>query len=266
VNPTDVAAEALAVDPAAILSVERIKGGLTNDSWVARTIDRSVVVRLSNAHEEELQIDRAGEARILSIVADAGIGVPVVLCAPERRLLVTRYMPGMTWAPRDARSPHNLQRLAELLQRLHSLPVSQDLHRVDLQKILSGYWRVLMEKGAAAQAGTAQQRERATSIAVAAMRDARPCLCHNDVHHLNVVDDGRLWLVDWEYAGIGDPYFDLASACSYHGFSEELKVALLRAYLGVVPGAALERLQQMCWLFDYIRDLWFSVRETQSGT
>jgi thiamine kinase len=123
-----------------------------------------------------------------------------------------------------------------------------------------------MEKGAAAQAGTTHQRERATSIAAAAMRDSRLCLCHNDVHHLNVVDDGRLWLIDWEYAGIGDPYFDLASVCSYHGFGEELRVALLRAYLGVVPTAALERLQQMCWLFDYIRDLWFSVRETQSGT
>src|SRR5581483_3768020 len=40
----------------------------------------------------------------------------------------------------------------------------------------------------------------------------RPVLCHNDLLSANLIDDGRrLWLVDWEYAGIGHPLFDLAN-------------------------------------------------------
>jgi thiamine kinase len=86
-------------------------------------------------------------------------------------------------------------------------------------------------------------------------------LCHNDVHHLNLVDDGRLWLIDWEYAGQGDPYFDLASFCCYHTLSNSARRELLRTYLGQDNNAAVERLQRMCWVFNYIRDLWFAVRE-----
>ena len=42
--------------------------------------------------------------------------------------------------------------------------------------------------------------------------------CHNDVHHLNVVGGDELRLIDWEYAGAGEPLFDLASVCVYHGY------------------------------------------------
>ena len=38
-----------------------------------------------------------------------------------------------------------------------------------------------------------------------------PVLCHNDMLAANILDDGRrVWLVDWEYAGVGHPLFDLA--------------------------------------------------------
>ena len=264
-NPAEVAAEVLHVATSAILKVERIKGGLTNENWVVRTAAQAVVVRLSTIHEQVLQIDRANEAAALAAADKAGIGAEVLLCAPERRLLVTRYIQGRTWTSRDARTLENIRRIAQVLQQLHALEAPNGIQPLDLQRVLSGYWRVLMEKGAATRVGTAAQRDRATTIASASARMAPACLCHNDVHHLNIIDTGRLRLVDWEYAGLGDPFFDLASVCSYHGFNEELKARLLREYLGAAPTSATERLQQMCWLFDYIRDLWFAVREIQSG-
>jgi thiamine kinase len=176
---------------------------------------------------------------------------------------VTRYIPGRTWNPRDARSEENLARIAEVLRALHALPVPEQVQATDLRKIVCDYWATLMARGLSAQVGTPEVRERARQLVAQLEEDATLRLCHNDVHHLNLIDDGRLWLVDWEYAGIGDTYFDLASVCCYHALGDDLRRALLRAYLGYDSTAAFDRLQRTCWVFNYIRDLWFAVREMQ---
>jgi hypothetical protein len=35
---------------------------------------------------------------------------------------------------------------------------------------------------------------------------------------------------------------------------------LLRQYFGEVTEPAMAHLERMCWLFDYIKELWFAVR------
>src|SRR5207253_941070 len=55
--------------------------------------------------------------------------------------------------------------------------------------------------------------------------------CHNDLLNANFIDDGeRLWIVDWEYAGMGDPYFDLGSFAVNHELDEGCEAELLDAY------------------------------------
>jgi thiamine kinase len=260
-DPVAIAAETLQKDRSVLGPAERIKNGLTNESWVVRTANEGVVVRVGNHSTEPLQIDRRSEAIVLSTVAAAGIGPPVLLCAPDRNLLVTRLLPGHTWTSRDVRTSANVARLAALLRELHALPIPANVRTVDLRLIVSGYWNTLLAKGLGAKVGTQDTRDRARQLIAQLAEDSQVKLCHNDVHHLNIVDGGRLWLLDWEYAGIGDPYFDLASVCCYHAYSDKLRAEFLRAYLGVDKPSSLERLHRMCWVFNYIRDLWFAVRE-----
>lgn len=262
-DPTDIAVEVLGKMRAAFLPPQRLKEGLTNESWLIRDAQDAGawVIRFSNTRESELQIDRRSEAAILATVASAGIGPRVVVCAPERHLLVTEYLPGRAWTPRAARHIDNLHRIVELLKCLHALPPPSGAAATDLRAVVTGYWNTLMARGLSARAGTLEQRERARQIIAATEAERAAVLCHNDIHHLNVIDDGTLRLVDWEYAGIGDPYFDLASICCYHALSDRLRGQLLHSYLGVERPSELERLHRMCWLFDYIRDLWFAVRE-----
>ena len=66
-----------------------------------------------------------------------------------------------------------------------------------------------------------------------------PLPCHNDLLNANFIDDGeRLRIVDWEYAGMGDPFFDLGNFSINHELPPEADEALLRAYDGEVrpPG------------------------------
>ena len=55
--------------------------------------------------------------------------------------------------------------------------------------------------------------------------------CHNDLLNANLLEDGeRIRIVDWEYAGMGDPFFDLANFAVNNGLDEDGDRALLGAY------------------------------------
>lgn len=254
-----IAAETLGLAVPCVERIERIKGGLTNESWLVTAAGEQIVVRLSTADEEALQIDRASECRVLSEVESAGVGPEVLRCRPEDHVLVTRYIRGTVWTHDDALQPENIRRLAELLQRLHSLEVRCGAGETNLPAILEHYWTTLAGRDLPDPPGS-WTREEMRRIAYDLSASGRRSLCHNDVHHLNVIDTGRLWLIDWEYAGIGNPWFDLASVCINHNFDETQRYHLLRHYLGREDGAAATRLKVACRLFDYIRCVWLIVR------
>ncbi len=69
----------------------------------------------------------------------------------------------------------------------------------------------------------------------------RPVLCHNDLLPANMITSaGRLWLVDWEYAGMGHPLFDLASVSANAGLSDDEEAALLQSYRGEIDPRELD--------------------------
>jgi thiamine kinase len=216
-------------------------------------------VRVSTADEAALQIDRISEGRVLAEVQRAGVGPEVLRWDPNSRLLVTRYIPGSVWTRADARAPDNIRRIAALLRQLHSLTVRDDIAVVDLPVILEHYWATLADRG---QADPLSRWTRDDMRAAAAdlSLGSRRCLCHNDVHHLNVIDAGRLWLIDWEYAGLGSPWFDLASVACNHDYDVVERRQLLRHYLEKDDRDAVSRLETACRLFDGIRALWMAVR------
>jgi len=258
--PDEVRAALSGIESGGVCSAERIKHGLTNESWLVHGDEGALVVRLSNTEEVSLQINRVSEALILETVAQAGIGPEVIRCDPARHLLVTRYA-GETWSESDALDVRNIGRVARLLRKLHSLSPPQGIQRVDLTAVVDGYLRTLDERGIHGPMGAPEQQARAREIAATLQRDSDPCLCHNDVHSLNIVDDGELRLIDWEYAGLGERFFDLAAICVYHRYDRQRRDLLLGTYVDQSRSGSERRLELACWLFDYVRELWTAVRE-----
>jgi thiamine kinase len=256
--PGEIAA--LVPGAGAITGIERIKHGLTNESWLVQSAAGALVVRVSNTAESSLQIHRESEALILDTVARAGIGPEILVCDPARHLLVTRYM-GPTWTDADAVRDDNIVRIAEVLQKLHALKPPDGLHRVELRAVVNGYVATLREHGVRQTASNKALWSRACEAADALQRNPCACLCHNDVHALNIVRArGGLRLIDWEYAGLGEPLFDLASICVYHNYDKDQRIRLLCAYDPAADQMNAGYLELACWLFAYIRDLWTAVR------
>ena len=78
----------------------------------------------------------------------------------------------------------------------------------------------------------------------------------------NFIHDGeRLWIVDWEYAGMGDPAFDLANFAVNNGLDEDGDRVLLGAYGGADPGVHL----LMRFVSDYREAMWGVVQQAVSA-
>ncbi len=89
-----------------------------------------------------------------------------------------------------------------------------------------------------------------------------PALCHNDMLPANVLDDGqRVWIVDWEYAGMGHPLFDLAGFSANCDYSEEQDVEFLESYRGEFRRQDLDELRVLK-VASLLRDALWGVVQT----
>jgi thiamine kinase-like enzyme len=89
-----------------------------------------------------------------------------------------------------------------------------------------------------------------------------PAPCHNDLLNANFIDDGdRLRIVDWEYAGMGDRFFDLANFSINHEFGPGENELLLDAYFGAVRPADAAALSLMCFMSDFREAMWGVVQQ-----
>jgi len=84
--------------------------------------------------------------------------------------------------------------------------------------------------------------------------------CHNDLLPANFVNGERLWLVDWEYAGMGDPAFDLANFAVNNDLDEDGDRELLAAYGGGDPELHI----LMRFMSDFREAMWGVVQQTIS--
>jgi thiamine kinase len=223
--------------------------------------DEAWFVRLARRGTEPLGADHCNECVVLDLVSAAGLAPAVVRCDPARKLLVTHWIEAMAPAdPCGHGEPDYLHALADAVARLHALAVPGDLRRVDFARRAQA---LEQEVGAASSQWrqAAEELRRVGDQLFHELERGQPrlVLCHNDLNPANIVTDrrGRPWLVDWEYAGLGDPAFDLASCISQHELAPAQCEAFLARYRAAGGLLDRNRFVLALWGFDYVQWLWY---------
>ena len=84
-----------------------------------------------------------------------------------------------------------------------------------------------------------------------------PCPCHNDLLAGNFIDDGvTVRIIDWEYGGMGDRFFDLGNLAANNEFDDQHERGLLLLYFGEVRPHHLRRLRLMRLASDMREAMW----------
>ncbi len=232
-------------------------GGLTNRNYRVDAGGESFVLRIAGAASELLLIDREREAVEARAAAEAGVGPEVIAYLPEQSALVTRFHGGRQFEAEDMREPAVLPGVARSLRRYHDHPVPTGLAPFCPFDTARRYYRSAEDRGIAMPDELGRAVGLLDRMEAEVRGDEPPCLCHNDLLAGNFIDDGTvLRIIDWEYAGLGDRYFDLGNFAAHARLSEEEERLLAECYFGEARPADLRRLRLMRLVSDLREATW----------
>ena len=248
----DAESIAARVWPGRRLELEPLGGGITNHNFKVAVDGAAFVLRIPGADTELLGIDRRAEHAAAQVAAELGVGPEVVDFLEGS--LVTRFVEGRPVPVEEMRAPEVLRETARLLRRIHEGPAFPA--RFDAFRVVEIYRRRAEKHGVRIPDAYEAAKARADEIEQTLGRQTeRPC--HNDLLNANFIrsPDG-IRIVDWEYAGMGDRFFDLANFSVNHELSEDETNLLLDAYFGELRDDDREHLRAMRFMSDFREAMW----------
>jgi thiamine kinase-like enzyme len=247
-------------------SPEPLEGGITNRNFRLRAGDSEYVLRLPGKDTGLLEIDREAERAANAMAASAGVAPEVAAFLADEGILVTRFVTGEPVESEELREPVLLAEVAGRLHAVHSgspLPSTFDSFR-----IVETYRETAASRGGNIPAAYDDALALARRLEpVMTGPEHEPVPCHNDLLAANFICSGgeRIWIVDWEYAGMGDRYFDLANLSINNGFAEDDDHRLLEAYFREpATSRRFAWLRLMRAMSDFREAMWGVVQTTAS--
>lgn len=206
--------------------------GLTNFNFRLQNSAHDWVLRIPKP-ETSRYIDREAEAHNQLLAFDLGIAPRVSWQDGAGTALTPTLSSSRPLRAADFDSDKLLSTILAPIQRLHRSQLGFR-GRVDLKQLLHRYFEITSRAEQERLWPRMQQAERVLSMLET--RDSPYVASHNDLVLDNLLlDNERVWLIDWEFSAMASPYWDLATLCNAADLDLEQSQRLLRAYCGEAP-------------------------------
>jgi thiamine kinase-like enzyme len=241
------------------LEISPLGGGITNSNYRVNMAGEAYVLRIAGADTELLGITREYEYAANLAAGKLGIAPEVIYMIRPEGYLVTRFISAHPFPPEEITQPENIRRVMEVVRKIHSMPEIPGTFSV---------FRTIEEYAEIARRYKVEFPEdfdwlidRMNEAEAALMTDPEPLHpCHNDLLNANFLIDDRIYILDWEYAGMGDLFFDLANFSDHHELSDAQDRWLLECYFGKVTKKQLAHLKIMKVMSDFREAMWALVQ------
>jgi thiamine kinase-like enzyme len=243
-----------------------LEGGITNRNFRIVLGGRDVVVRVPGRDTSELGIDRAAEAEAAQAAARLGVGPAVAAVIENPRCIATDYVPGETMSAETLHGEGEIVSVARILRTLHESreQIPTDFDPFDVI-------RDHAERAEARGATLPPEYATATDLAKRIRRKLtsplhEPVFTHNDLLPANLIrsPDGTMHLLDWDYAGMGNRFFDLANFAINAELSSDQRDLLLASYFGEADERNRATLDLMRVMSDFREAMWGVLQGTLS--
>jgi thiamine kinase len=246
-------------------SQELMGGGKVNRSFLVRTRRGRFVVRLNDSGALDPGLDRVRELAIHGAAAAAGIAPAIIYASPDHSCLITDFVEGRLWTPHYFTRMRDLRALGQRLAVLHALPPPA-VARFDPMVTARLYGETILrgDPSEVDRIGNLLERgDQAFERSGSRLRAA--CIVHSDLHHGNVLTADRVYFIDWEYAHVGDPLFDLACIIGYYPRAVSHGALLLAASGLDAQGVTEAQLTELTRVFNLMTFLWYRARRLTRG-
>ena len=244
-------------------SIERM-GGLTNHTYhVTMENGKEYVVRIPGEGTEEM-IVRSDERVSTELACRLGVDA-MMLYFGDDGSKVTEYIPNaITMSADTLAQERHIAQVAEILKKIHSCGESTGVP-FEVFDMAASYEKIIFEMNVPMFEDYQQQKQRVMQIKeqTDASVEIKKVPCHNDPLCENWVEgDGRLYLIDWEYAGMNDGMWDVADVSIEAGYDE----LLLSKYLDRKPTVTDKKHFLASKIYvDYLWTLWAKARVPYDG-
>jgi thiamine kinase len=229
---------------------QRLGGGLSNHSILVATGERRFVIRVDNINPLAHGLNRQIEWRVLQEAARRQLAPVPRYFNPDLGTLVCDYLAA------DAEQLEDIDDIADLLRNIHSLPAIHS--RLNLGERILNYERQVAAKGPQ----TVVERFHPPVLQrlnKCAQQETANVVCHNDLLRGNrLYSSNQLWALDWEYAAMASPYYELAVIVAGDSLNETERDQLLRRYLQRdATSDEHRRLGEYSCVYRYLELLWY---------
>jgi len=211
--------------------------GMTNRNYKVTAGGVNYVVRIPGEGTEEY-VNRKADEQAARTTSEIGVNAPVVFYDAKAGIQITKFIENSRSlrAPGVLDEPDVIRRAARAFHLLHSSGRSF-LTRFDEKEVAASYMNILRQKNARLPDGYERVQQAAERIRSALAVSGKGLVpCHNDPAPENLVDAGdKVYILDWEFGGNNDAFWDLGDFSVESGFTKEQDLIFLEAYLGHAP-------------------------------
>lgn len=249
------------------VSCVRRLGGLTNHTYAVELKGSNYLFRLPGEGTEQL-INRKDEKVSSELASSIGVDTELIYFNGETGVKISSYVEGaVTMSPQSMRETKNLQEAAGIFRSLHACGQDTGVP-FEVFEMAESYEKIILEHGV--ELFPEYKNVRKTVMTIKREMEQCPCRkvpCHNDPLCENWVRGReRMYLVDWEYAGMNDPMWDLADLSIEAEYGTGEDELLLEFYYGERAGKE-ERLRFYAnkIYLDFLWSLWGKTRVPYDG-
>ena len=249
-NPIDKIIEGI---PHEVLIGNVFKQGPVTQLFKVTFEGREAVLRIDLPMAKYLGLNRFFEAQLLTSIHQAEFGPKILFSNPSSGVLIWEFRPGETAEDQSAMNSELPKQLGQILKQIHQIKIdgSEPLF-VDAienyRKLLRDNNHPLIKKGFLLF----------DSLHV---HQTPGVLSHNDINPGNILVNDDLLVLDWEYAGLNHPYFDLGNAIENFNFNHEQIQSLLGSYNQDIIEEGMDTLNQWRQFSLYLTFFWLMIIE-----
>lgn len=213
-----------------ILSILRM-GGLTNRTYLVEIDNGKYIVRLPGEGTEEL-INRVDEKTSTLLACELGIDAKLLLFDENTGEKITEYIDDSdTMHAADLRKDSNIVLMAKVLSKLHGSNMDTGVP-FDVMDMAESYERIIQDHNVFLYDDYGAIKDYISEIKRNYLTTVKKVPCHNDPLCENWIlqNSSNMYLIDWEYAGMNDPMWDLADVSIEADFDSAMDLLLLKTY------------------------------------
>lgn len=243
-------------------------GGLTNHTYKVTMADgEEYVVRIPGEGTEEM-IVRSDEMVSTRLACDLGVDAELLYFG-ENGAKVTRFIPNaVTMSATSLHESRHIEQVAQIFRTMHQCGADTKVP-FEVFTMAQSYEKIIQDKNVPMFGDYREIKMEVMAIKkeIDAAFDIKKVPCHNDPLCENWVEgNGRMYLIDWEYAGMNDGMWDLADISIEAGFDDICDKMLLCAYMEKEPDIMDEKHFLASKIYvDYLWTLWAKARVPYDG-